>query len=50
LGSGETLLTELSPSRLGFMLSHIRFEWLRFGCVAVGLFFESGTVMIRIAE
>jgi hypothetical protein len=50
LGSGETLLTEPSPSRLGFMLSHIRFDWLRFGCVAVGLFFGSNTVIIRIAK
>jgi hypothetical protein len=50
LGIGETLLTEPSPSRLGFMLSHIRFDWLRFGCVVVGLFFGSDTVMIRIAE
>jgi hypothetical protein len=49
-GSRETLSTELSPSRLGFMLSHIRFDWLRFGCVAVGLFFGSDTVMVRIAE
>jgi hypothetical protein len=38
LGSGETPLTEPSPSHLGFMLSHIRFDWLRFGCVAVGSF------------
>jgi hypothetical protein len=38
LGSGETPSTERSPSRLGFMLSHIRFDWLRFGCVAVGRF------------
>jgi hypothetical protein len=50
LGSGETLLTEPSPSRLGFMLSHIRFDWLRFDCVAVGLFFGSDTVMVRVAE
>jgi hypothetical protein len=50
LGSGETLLTEPSPSRLGFMLSHIRLDWLRFGCVAVGSFFGSDTVMVRIAE
>jgi hypothetical protein len=50
LGSGETLSTEPSPSRLGFMLSHIRFDWLRFGCVAVGLFFGSDTVMVRVAE
>jgi hypothetical protein len=38
LESGETLLTERSPSRLGLMLSHIRFDWLRFSCVAVGSF------------
>jgi hypothetical protein len=50
LGSGETLLTEPSPSHLGFMLSHIRFDWLRFDCVAVGLFFGSDTVMVRVAE
>jgi hypothetical protein len=39
LESGETPSTERSPSRLGFMLSHIQFDWLRFGCVAVGSFF-----------
>jgi hypothetical protein len=50
LGSGETLSAEPSPSRLGFMLSHIRFDWLRFSCVAVGLFFGSDTVMVRIVE
>jgi hypothetical protein len=50
LGSGETLSTEPSPSRLGFMLSHFRFDSLRSGCVAVGLFFGSGTVMVRVAE
>jgi hypothetical protein len=44
LGSGETLSSEPSLSRLGFMLSHIRFDWLRSGCVAVGLFFGSDTV------
>jgi hypothetical protein len=43
LGSGETLSVEPSPSRLGFILSHIRFDWLRFGCVAVRLFFGSDT-------
>jgi hypothetical protein len=48
--SGETLSTESSLSRLGFMLSHIRFDWLRSGCVAVELFFGSGTVMVRVAE
>jgi hypothetical protein len=50
LGSGETTLAEPSPSRLGFMLSHIRFDWFRFGYVAVGSFFGSDTVMVRIAE
>jgi hypothetical protein len=50
LGSGETPSTEPSPSRLGFMLSHIRFDWSRFGCVAVGSFFGSDTIMVRIAE
>jgi hypothetical protein len=49
-GSGETPSTEPSPGRLGFMLSHIRFGWLRFGCVAVELFFGSDTVMVRIAK
>jgi hypothetical protein len=48
LGSGETLSTEPSLSHLEFMLSHIRFDWLRFGCVAVGSFFRSDTVMIRM--
>jgi hypothetical protein len=50
LGSGETLSTEPSSGRLGFMLSHIRSNWLRSGCVAVGLFFGSNTVMARVAE
>jgi hypothetical protein len=50
LGSGETLSTEPSPSRLGFMLSHVRFDWLRFDCVAVGSFFGSDTVLIKVAE
>jgi hypothetical protein len=50
LESGETPSNERSLSRLGFMLSHIRFDWLRFGCVAVGSFFGSDTVMVRIAE
>jgi hypothetical protein len=31
LGSGETLSTKPSPSRLGFKLSRIRFDWLLFG-------------------
>jgi hypothetical protein len=43
LGSVETFSTEPSPSRLGFMLSHIRFDWLRFGYVVVRLFFGSDT-------
>jgi hypothetical protein len=50
LESGETPSSERSPSRLGLMLSHIRFDWLRFGCVAVGSFFGSDTVMVRIAK
>jgi hypothetical protein len=50
LGSRETRSIEPSPCHLGFMLSHIRFGWLRFGCVAVGSFFGSDTVMVRIAE
>jgi hypothetical protein len=45
---GETPSTERSPSRLGFMQTHIRFDWLKFGCVAVGSFFGSDTVVIRI--
>jgi hypothetical protein len=49
-GKGETLSTEPSSSHLGFMLSHIRFDWLRSGCVAVGLFFVSNTVMARVTE
>jgi hypothetical protein len=50
LESGETPSTKQSPGRLGFMLSHIRFDWLGFGCVAVGSFFGSSTVVVRIAE
>jgi hypothetical protein len=50
LESGETPSTERSPGHLGFMLSRIRFDWLRFGCVAVGSFFGSSTVVVRIAE
>jgi hypothetical protein len=50
LGSGETPLTERSPSRLGFILSHIRFDCSRFGCVTVGSFFGFDNVMVRIAE
>jgi hypothetical protein len=50
LESGETPSTERSPGRLGFMLSHIRFDWLRFSYVAVGSFFGSNTVVVRIAE
>jgi hypothetical protein len=37
--SGGTPSTERSPSCLGFMPSHNRFDWLRFGCVAVESFF-----------
>jgi hypothetical protein len=32
------------------MLSHIRFDWLRFSCVAVGSFFRSSTIVVRIVE
>jgi hypothetical protein len=31
LGGGEVSLTESSSGRLEFMLSHIRFDWLKFG-------------------
>jgi hypothetical protein len=44
LGSGETPSTEPSSGRLGFKLSYIRLDWLTSVCVAVGLFFGSGTV------
>jgi hypothetical protein len=50
LGSGETPSTDWSPSRLGFMLSHIRFDWSRFGCVMVGSFFGFDTVIVRVVE
>jgi hypothetical protein len=50
LGSGETPSTERSPSRLGFMPSHIWFDWLRLSCVAVESFFGFDTVMVGIAE
>jgi hypothetical protein len=44
LGSGETPLTEPSSGHLRFKLGRIRFDWLKFGCVAVGLLFGSNTV------
>jgi hypothetical protein len=44
LGSGETPLTEPSLGHLGFKLSHIRFDWLKSGCVAVRLLFGFDTV------
>jgi hypothetical protein len=50
LESGETPSTEWSLGHLGFKLSHIRFDWLRFGCVAVGSFFGSSIAVVRIAE
>jgi hypothetical protein len=34
----------------GIHADHIRFDWLRFGCVAVGSFFGSSTVVVRISE
>jgi hypothetical protein len=50
LGSGETPLTEPSSGRLGFKLSHIRFDWLKFGCVAVGLLFRPDTVWPQLSN
>jgi hypothetical protein len=44
LGIGETPLTEPSSGRLGFKLSHIRLDWLKYGCVAVGLLFGPNTI------
>jgi hypothetical protein len=44
LGSGETPSTEPSSGRLGFKLSHIRFDWLKSSCVAVGLLFGFDSV------
>jgi hypothetical protein len=38
LEGGQTLSTGRSPSHLEFMLSHIRFDWLRFGYVTAGSF------------
>jgi hypothetical protein len=50
LGSGETLSTEPSSGHLGFKLSHIQFDWLKSGCVAVGLFFGSDTVWSELSN
>jgi hypothetical protein len=50
LGSGETPLTELSSGHLGFKLGRIWFDWLKFGCIAVGLFFGPDTVLQEVAE
>jgi hypothetical protein len=44
LGSGEAPSTEPSSGHLGFKLSRIRFDWLKFSCVAVGLLFGSDTI------
>jgi hypothetical protein len=44
LGSAEAPSTKPSSGRLGFKLSRIRFDWLKFGCVAVGLLFGSDTI------
>jgi hypothetical protein len=38
LESGETPLTEPSSGRLGFKLSHIRFDWLEFVVLRSGCF------------
>jgi hypothetical protein len=48
LGSGETPLTKPSSGRLGFKLGCIRFDWLKFGCVAVGFLFGSNTVWLEL--
>jgi hypothetical protein len=48
LGSGETPLTEPLSGRLGFKLSHIRFNWLKSSCVAVELLFGSGTIWLEL--
>jgi hypothetical protein len=32
----------------GIQLSHIRFDWLKSGCVAVGLLFGSDTVRLEL--
>jgi hypothetical protein len=44
LGGGEASLTESSSGRSEFKLSHIRFDWLKFGWVAVASLFGSDTV------
>jgi hypothetical protein len=44
LGSGGVSSTEPSSGRLGFKLSRIRFDWLKFSCVAVESLFGSNTV------
>jgi hypothetical protein len=44
LASREIPSTEPSSGRLGFKPSRIRFDWLKYGCVAVGLLFGSDTV------
>jgi hypothetical protein len=43
LGSGDSRDRTVAES-FGILLRHIRFDWLRSGCVAVGLFFGSDTV------
>jgi hypothetical protein len=43
-GKWRDSLNRTVIGRLGFKLSHIRFDWLKSDCVAVGLFFGSDTV------
>jgi hypothetical protein len=50
LRSGETPLTEPPSGHLGFKLSHIRFDWLKSGCVAVGLLFGPDTVWPKLSN
>jgi hypothetical protein len=48
LGSGETSSTEPSSGRLGFKMSRIWFDGLKFNCVVVGLLFGSDTVWQKL--
>jgi hypothetical protein len=50
LGCGETSLTKSSSGRLEFKLSHIRFDWLKFACVAVGSLFRSNTIWLELSN
>jgi hypothetical protein len=50
LGSGGVPSTEPSSGHLGFKMSRIRFDWLKFGCVPVGLLFGSSTVWPELSN